>query len=176
MVVGIVDGDTVTILDHELHQHKIRLAGIDAPEKPQPYGQKSKTSLARLLYKTTVRVDWNKRDRYGRIIGRILVDSQDAGLVQIQEGLAWWYRAYAAEQPPKDRKVYEKVEAEARENRGGLWTDPVTHAPMGIPAPEADWTPRLTIHGHKKKFHPPFFRLSPVANLRHYSITTKENP
>ena len=62
-VAGVADGDTITLLDADRQQHKIRLQGIDAPERAQPYGQRSKESLSRLVFNKEVRVDWTKRDR-----------------------------------------------------------------------------------------------------------------
>ena len=109
-VVGVSDGDTVTVLDADRQQHKIRLGGIDAPEKAQPFGQRSKENLSRMVFGNDVRVQWDKRDRYGRIVGKIWVRpvscptcpmTLDAGHAQITVGLAWWYRKYAKEQSPR---------------------------------------------------------------------------
>ena len=72
-MVGVADGDTVTVLDADKVQHKIRLAGIDAPEKSQPFGNRSKQNLSDLVFGKYVRVDWDKRDRYGRIVGKVWV-------------------------------------------------------------------------------------------------------
>ena len=72
-VVGVADGDTVTVLDADKVQHKIRLAGIDAPEKAQAFGNRSKQNLSDLVFGKDVRVDWDKRDRYGRIVGKVWV-------------------------------------------------------------------------------------------------------
>ena len=91
-VVGVADGDTVTVLDAEKHQHKIRLAGIDAPEKAQAFGQASKKNLSDMIFGHEVDVSWDKRDRYGRIIGKISVDKIDVCLEQIRRGMAWHYK------------------------------------------------------------------------------------
>ena len=72
-VVGISDGDTLTILDSDRRQHKVRLAGIDAPEKSQAFGQASKVSLSEQAFGRDVVVVWDKQDRYGRIIGFLLL-------------------------------------------------------------------------------------------------------
>lgn len=128
-VVGVADGDTVTVLDQSNTQHKIRLAGIDAPEKAQAFGQRSKESLSDLLFDKTVTVDTDKRDRYGRKVGKILVDGTDANLVQIERGLAWHYKAYAHEQPVQDRETYAAAEVAARGHRRGLWRDAEPVAP-----------------------------------------------
>lgn len=131
-VVSVADGDTVTVLNAN-QQHKIRLQGIDAPEKAQPFGQRSKESLSRLVFGKEIRVEWDKEDRYGRIIGKVWVQppdcprcglTLDAGLAQLSAGMAWWYRQYAGEQSAEDRGRYEFEENEARVRRVGLWGDP----------------------------------------------------
>lgn len=137
-VVGVSDGDTITVLDASNAQHKIRLSGIDAPEKAQPFGQRAKESLSRLVFQKEVEVAWNKRDRYGRILGKVRVQppdcrtcpkTLDAGQAQLSVGMAWWYRKYAMEQSPADRGTYEFEEREARARRAGLWQDPDPIAP-----------------------------------------------
>lgn len=102
-VVGVADGDTITILDASNTQYKIRLAGIDAPEKKQPFGQASKKSLSDLVYDKSVQVDWSKTDRYKRIVGKVYVNDLDANLEQVKRGLAWHYSKYKKEQPFEDR-------------------------------------------------------------------------
>lgn len=126
-VVGITDGDSVTVLDSGKVQHKIRLAGIDAPEKHQDFGNRSKQSLSELVYDQIVLVETEKKDRYGRDIGKVLVQGVDVSLAQVQRGLAWHYKAYEREQSANDRKLYDFVEREARASRRGLWiaTDPM---------------------------------------------------
>ena len=122
-VVAVSDGDTVTVLDAERHQHKVRLAGIDAPEKAQAFGQASKISLSDQIFGREVAVSWDKRDRYGRIIGKISVDHRDVCLEQIRRGMAWHYKQYARDQAPDDRGAYAEAEVAARAARAGLWHD-----------------------------------------------------
>jgi endonuclease YncB( thermonuclease family) len=122
-VVGIADGDTLTVLDASHQQHKIRLAGIDAPEKGQPFGDRSKQSLAAMAFNKNVTVEWNKLDRYGRTVGKVMVNGKDANLEQVRAGMAWWYRDYAKEQSPADRGLYERAEVQARAQHVGLWRD-----------------------------------------------------
>ena len=121
--MGVADGDTITVLDDTLKQHKIRLAGIDAPEKKQPFGQRSKESLSELMFAKTVTVEADKTDRYGREVGKVLVDGIDANLVQVQRGFAWHYKAYEREQSAIDRKAYSDAEDEAKAALRGLWKD-----------------------------------------------------
>jgi len=94
-----------------------------APEKRQPYGNRSKENLSRLVFDRNVRAECHKRDRYGREVCKILDGSRDVGLEQIRAGLAWWYRAYAGEQSPEDRARYERAEEDAKARKGGLWRD-----------------------------------------------------
>ncbi len=122
-VIGISDGDTVTVLTAENHQFKIRLSGIDAPEKKQPFGAHAKETLSRQLFGHAVLVEWFKTDRYGRIVGKIEVDGVDANLKQIREGSAWVYTQYLRELPVEDRKLYLDAERQARSERRGLWRD-----------------------------------------------------
>ena len=122
-VVGVSDGDTVTVLTAENHQFKIRLSGIDAPEKKQPFGARSRETLSRQLFGQAVIVQWSKTDRYGRIIGKIEIDGVDANLEQVREGSAWVYIQYLRELPVEDRRLYLDAEREAKSERRGLWSD-----------------------------------------------------
>lgn len=122
-VVGLADGDTITVLDSSKVRHRIRLAGIDAPEKQQAFGSRSQQSLSELVFKKSVQVDFTKRDRYGRIIGKVLVNNSDVSLEQIKRGMAWHYKAYEREQTEVDRELYAQAERDARQVRRGLWRD-----------------------------------------------------
>lgn len=122
-VVGISDGDTLTVLDHDNVQHKIRLAGIDAPEKNQPWGQRSRRALADKVYDRMVEMEVGKKDRYGREVGKVLLGGEDINLELVRLGLAWHYKAYEREQSPQDRLAYARAEQQARDRRQGLWRD-----------------------------------------------------
>jgi endonuclease YncB( thermonuclease family) len=122
-VIKVADGDTITILDHTNTQHRIRLQGIDAPEKSQPFGNASRKHLASLVAGKSVTVEWGKRDRYGRIVGFVIVDGQDVNLEQLKAGMAWFYHYYQNELTPEDRKRYAQAEDKARADRLGLWQD-----------------------------------------------------
>jgi endonuclease YncB( thermonuclease family) len=121
-VVKITDGDTIVVLDAKRQQHKIRLAGIDAPESHQAFGFQSTESIANLVFNKTVTVEWKKTDRE-RLIGKVLFNGFDINLEQVRAGLAWWYVKYAKEQSPVDRRLYEQAELQARAQRVGLWRD-----------------------------------------------------
>lgn len=123
-VVGIADGDTVTVLDASKSQHKIRLQGIDASESRQAFGTRSNQYLSDLVYNKEVSVEWQKRDRYGRVLGKVWVGGRDACLAQVRAGMAWHYKYYQDEQSPEDRRLYAEAEREARATRRGLWSDP----------------------------------------------------
>jgi len=131
-VVHVADGDTITVLNSGNHQHKIRLAGIDAPERKQAYGKVSGKHLADMVAGKPVTVEWSKHDRYQRIVGKVLRDGQDVCLEQIKAGMAWHYKKYQGEQSPKDRVSYSDAEDEARSARRGLWKD-------ANPVPPWEW-------------------------------------
>lgn len=122
-VVQVADGDTITVLDANKNQHRIRLQGIDAPERAQPFSNVSRQHLAELVAGKTVKVMWSKRDRYGRIVGTVFVDGRDVSLEQVKAGLAWHYKYYANEQSPEDRQRYAQAEDNARADNLGLWQE-----------------------------------------------------
>ncbi len=123
-VVGISDGDTLKVLDANHQVHTIRLMGIDAPEKAQPFGQRAKQSLSALVFQQQVQVEWHKQDRYGRIVGQVRTRAGvDVCLEQLQMGMAWHYKQYIQEQSPPDRITYAQAEDAARAQRLGLWQE-----------------------------------------------------
>jgi endonuclease YncB( thermonuclease family) len=127
-VVAVSDGDTIVVLV-DSRQHKVRLLGIDAPEKNQPFGNQSKQSLAEMVFSKTVVIDFNKRDKYQRIVGKILLGSVDVNLQQIKFGYAWHYKQYEKEQDVEDRALYANQEYLARKNNIGLWSDSIPTPP-----------------------------------------------
>jgi len=128
-IVGVHDGDTITLLDVDNRQHKIRLDGIDAPESGQPFGRASKQHLAELLANREAVAECSKIDRYRREVCRVLVGGADAGLEQVRAGLAWFFKRYAKELPPDRRQRYADMEAQAQAERRGLWADAEPVAP-----------------------------------------------
>ncbi len=122
-VVKVADGDSITVLDNTNTQHRIRLQGIDAPERKQAFGNASRKHLANLVAGKKVTVKWAKRDRYGRIVGFVFVDGKDIDLVQLKAGMAWFYRYYQKELSAENRKRYAQAEEQARSERRGLWRD-----------------------------------------------------
>jgi endonuclease YncB( thermonuclease family) len=131
-VVRVADGDTITVLVGGRVQHTVRLAGIDAPEKAQPYGDRAKRLLSDLVFGAEVDVEYDKHDRYGRIVGKVLRNGRDASLSLIEAGFAWHFKRYAAEQSKTDRATYAHAEDVARHARRGLWREPT-------PLPPWEW-------------------------------------
>ncbi len=130
-VVSIADGDTFTLLVDDV-QYRVRLRGIDTPERGQPYASAARNALSDLIFRKQVRVESRKTDRYGRIIGRVWAQPRDCSrcgktldvsLALLTTGMAWWYRYYADEQPEEERAQYEFAEFEAKAKRAGLWRD-----------------------------------------------------
>jgi micrococcal nuclease len=119
-VVGIQDGDTLTVWLDNGAATRIRLWGIDAPEKRQAYGNASKRYLSSLAYGRRVRLLVRDTDRYGRTVAEIILpDGRNANQEMVRAGYAWWFRKYA----PNDR-VLESLEGEACKAKRGLWADP----------------------------------------------------
>ena len=116
-VVKVSDGDTVTIFTSDKTQHKIRLNDIDAPEKKQAFGNKSKDNLAKYIAGRTVTVEYQKKDKYKRILGTIYYNNTDINLQQVKDGYAWVYKKYS------NNQNYYKAEKLARDKRVGLWSD-----------------------------------------------------
>lgn len=128
-VVGVLDGDTVDLVTADKQQVRVRLSGIDAPEKAQPFSQVSKRALSDLVFDRNVVVVGDKTDRYGRFVGKILVAGADANLQLVAAGLAWHFKRYEHEQPAADRVAYARAEAQARAKSLGLWSQPNRVAP-----------------------------------------------
>jgi len=122
-VVGVADGDTITVLDATNTQHKIRMQGIDAPEKAQAYGQKSKQSLSQMVQSKQVTVEYQKKDKYGRTLGKVVLNGTDVCLEQFKLGMAWHYKQYKSDQAKEERETYAQAELEARTKNVGIWKD-----------------------------------------------------
>lgn len=122
-VVAVIDGDTVGVMLNG-SEARVRLHGIDAPEKSQPFGDRAKRDLSERVFGQVVQVDTVDRDRYGRVVGRIHLEGRDVNVEMVRAGLAWWYRQYA----PDDAMLAD-AEREARADRRGLWQDSEPVAP-----------------------------------------------
>lgn len=93
-VIKVSDGDTVKILDADKKTHKLRLAGIDAPEKKQAFGKVARQFLSSIVSQKTVCVTGDKYDRYGRLVGVVYYQGVDVNLEMVKAGLAWHYKEY----------------------------------------------------------------------------------
>ncbi|WP_107824148.1 thermonuclease family protein [Campylobacter concisus] len=125
-VISVHDGDTITVLSGK-EQTKVRLYGIDAPEKKQDYGQRSKQFLANLIAGQMVEVEPKGKDRYKRTLGNIYYKGQDINAQMVLNGYAWAYVKYS--------KIYVDQEKLARENKRGLWQS-------SNPTPPWEWRKR----------------------------------
>ncbi|WP_219096194.1 thermonuclease family protein [Pseudomonas sp. UMAB-40] len=123
--VRVLDGDTIEVLKDSRELVRIRLANIDAPEKTQPFGQKSKQNLISLVAGKDVKIIDLGGDQYGRRIGRVMVGADEANVEQVKAGMAWVYERYN-----HDPKL-PAIEASARAHQSGLWQDK---------SPQAPWT------------------------------------
>jgi endonuclease YncB( thermonuclease family) len=144
LVVGISDGDTLTARcgqPGQYEQVKVRLQGIDAPERKQPFGNRAREVLSELTYMKEAELRCNKIDHYKRHVCSVWIApastpkgprTLDAGLAMITTGMAWWYRAYAKEQSAQERGQYEFAEQEAKARKAGLWRDLEPIAPREL--------------------------------------------
>lgn len=118
-VVSVLDGDTIDVL-HNGKAERIRLHGIDCPEKGQPYGNQAKRATSTLIFAQHVTLQIHGRDKYGRILAEVLLaDGTNVNHTLVKDGWCWWYRKYA----PNDT-TFEQLEREAIEAGRGLWVDP----------------------------------------------------
>jgi len=120
VVVGVTDGDTVRVLvkDPAPREIRVRLHGIDAPERKQALGSRAKQELSSLVFGKTVRIEKVDTDRYGRTVARLFVDGKDVNAEMVRRGFAWWYERYAPNDP-----VLKAAQDQARTNKLGLWRD-----------------------------------------------------
>ncbi|ENZ4286619.1 thermonuclease family protein [Citrobacter farmeri] len=117
-IVRVLDGDTVEILETDNQLTRVRLAGIDAPEKKQPFGQRSRQALTSMVVQRTVTVTGTDTDHYGRLLGTVWLGKTDVNAAQIRNGLAWAYRFHGKAIRPD----YVILENEARRQAAGLWS------------------------------------------------------
>lgn len=122
-VVRVIDGDTVSVLDRDNTQHRIRLAQIDAPESKQAYSKVAKDALAALIANKEVQVRVQGNDRYKRVLGEIYLGEQNINLHLVRQGYAWAYEQYVTD------KRYIEAQQQAQRERLGLWRDPHAVAP-----------------------------------------------
>ena len=130
-VVGVTDGDTITVLDSNMRRHIVRLSGIDAPEKAQPFGNRAKSHMASLVFNQNVIVTVRmSSERHGRVLG-LIHDSagKDINLAMIEAGYAWHAKAFERDQPPKEARAYAQAEQQAMSSKTGLWQDAHPIAP-----------------------------------------------
>lgn len=117
-VVGISDGDTLTLLTDQREQVRIRLSDIDTPERHQPYGTRARQVLSDLAFGQRARIEVRDIDRYGRTVGRVFVGAVDVSAELVKRGAAWVFRRYS-----NDPGLL-RLEAEAQASRRGLWALP----------------------------------------------------
>ena len=130
--IAITDGNTLIVLDATNLRHTIRLAGIDAPELAQDFGQQARTSLSALAFNRQATANCKAYDRIQRELCVVMVDGKDLGLEQVRRGMAWLYQKYRIDQTPDNRAAYEQAEFNAKIRRYGLWNSK-------NPTPPWDW-------------------------------------
>ena len=122
-VIKIADGDTLTLLTDSNKKIKIRLAGIDTPERKQSFGNTAKNALAKLVFHKKILIEKQTKDRYGRTIGVVFLNNKNVNNELVRQGMAWVYKKYT------DNKILYELEAQAKTRRIGLWADANPIAP-----------------------------------------------
>lgn len=146
-VAEVFDGDSFNLRAANGAVVRVRIAGIDAPEKSQPYAAKSKASLESLLAQGAIELSPIKQDVYERWVAHVHVAQQDIGLAQIERGYAWFFKRYQQELNPSMRAQYARAEERARQARLGLWAGLAASHHNPALAPEPPWKFR---ERHKK--------------------------
>lgn len=126
--IQVLDGDTFIFLDGQMRQHRIRLEGIDAPEKGMAYARLSKQLLAAILADQELRLSVVGRDRYGRTLATVFTGNRNVNISMISSGMAWHYARHS------DNTAYVKAATEARNKRVGLWKEKAPLAPWTVRA------------------------------------------
>lgn len=127
--VRVIDGDTVEVIPMKGKSERIRLLGIDAPEAKQNYGTQSTQALQQCVDDKNVSIEWKERDRYDRLLGKVIADGKDCNLNQVLQGAAWHYKYYQQGQLAYDRLAYANAEVLARNQQQGLWASDNLTAP-----------------------------------------------
>lgn len=117
-VIGVADGDTLTVLDAGKQPRRVNLAEIDAPESKQAFGTRSRQSLSALCLRKAAQVEWQAKDRNNRYIGHVMCAGIDASAEQVRRGMAW-----VSPQLTKPGSPLYELEAYARIRGVGLWAD-----------------------------------------------------
>jgi len=126
-VVSVLEGDTIEVL-HNMHPERVRLSGIDCPEKGQAYGNNAKQAASALVFGRDVILQTHGQDKYNRTLADVFLrDGTHVNQMLVKDGWCWWYRKHA----PEDT-VLERLEQAARKAKKGLWADP-------RPVPPWEW-------------------------------------
>jgi endonuclease YncB( thermonuclease family) len=138
--IDVQDGDSFVLRDDLGNRIRVRISGIDAPEKSQPFADRSRQHLRELMRDVRIRLEPVKVDVFGRTVARVWILSEDgkagkdAGLAQIETGMAWHFKRYRSDQHDQDAARYAKAEREARSEELGLWRDPRPEPPWDFRA------------------------------------------
>jgi endonuclease YncB( thermonuclease family) len=134
-VTWVDDGDSFVMILDGGREARVRIAGIDAPERRQPYSRVARRHLEEMVKDRRVTVAAYKTDVYGRLVGPVRAQGRDVGLAQIEAGLAWHDVRHLSEQPPEEAGKYARAESAARSARRGLWA-------WSAPVPPWEWRAR----------------------------------
>jgi endonuclease YncB( thermonuclease family) len=117
-ILSVADGDTFT-LDVNGQKVKVRLYGIDCPERDQPYGKEARDFVLDWVRGRPVSIKSRGKDQYERVLGEAFIGESNLNKELLAHGYAWWYESHA-----KTRKDYRELQQQAQQARRGLWSDP----------------------------------------------------
>jgi endonuclease YncB( thermonuclease family) len=150
-VVGVTDGDTITVLTSAKRQVKVRLHGVDAPEAGQDFGDRAKRATADLVFGKDVTIRERDRDRFGRVVAEVILpDGTSLNRELVRGGMAWWSKRYA----PGDREL-ERLQAEAKAAKRGLWSQSDPTPPWVWRRPKAAAAARVVGNVRRRVYHAP---------------------
>ena len=123
-VVGVSDGDTFTVINRDKLQLRIRVYGIDAPEKGQAFGNRAKQALSSYIAGREIEIDVQSQEKWGRFVARVYTpEGEDVALLMLRDGMAWHYAHFGG------TAAYKEAQEAARAEKAGLWADPAPVAP-----------------------------------------------
>ena len=124
IVVGISDGDTFTVINRDKLQLRVRVYGIDAPERGQAFGNRAKQALSSYIAGEEIEIDVQSQEKWGRFVARVYTpEGEDVALLMLRSGMAWHYAHFDG------TAAYREAQEAARAEKAGLWTDSNPIAP-----------------------------------------------
>ncbi|HVF47804.1 MAG TPA: thermonuclease family protein [Pyrinomonadaceae bacterium] len=131
-VTSVIDGDTLIITTSGGKEVRLRLQGVNAPEREQPFGPEARQRLVAKVLNKDVRAEFTKVDNLKRVLAKVIFDGTDIGEEQLRDGFGWYYTHFANELSDEDRDTYKQAVNEAKTAGKGLWSDKSPVSPLSF--------------------------------------------